>query len=90
MKIPTRGNLCQHVECFDMMNFLAINEKSRGFKCPIFRCSERCHGLVVDPVIYEVIREDTGGEVREVEYNLEGVKVYKRIRECIVISSDEE
>lgn len=32
---PGRGKNCQHLQCFDMLNFLALNRISGSWKCPI-------------------------------------------------------
>lgn len=35
LKIPVRGFKCQHLDCFDLENFLAMNCKMQVFKCPL-------------------------------------------------------
>ncbi|EGG00192.1 uncharacterized protein MELLADRAFT_112073 [Melampsora larici-populina 98AG31] len=43
IKVPVRGNGCDHLECFDLNTFLKDNQGARGrWKCPVLGCIETC------------------------------------------------
>ena len=45
-KIPARGNFWDHVQCFDLTNFITINQKNGNYKWPI--CSKRIISMYKD------------------------------------------
>jgi MIZ/SP-RING zinc finger len=34
MEIPVRSVHCYHLQCFDLRNYLGLNEKNPRWKCP--------------------------------------------------------
>jgi hypothetical protein len=46
LKIPVKGFLWEHVECFDLENFIWINTNFKRFRCPI--CNKKAVDLYVD------------------------------------------
>ncbi|CAF0997699.1 unnamed protein product [Didymodactylos carnosus] len=48
LKIPARATTCQHLQCFDLYNYIAMNEKSSKWLCPV--CSR--------PALYDQLRLD--------------------------------
>ena len=36
IKTPVRGSFCEHVQWFDLDNFIKINQNWRNFKCPVW------------------------------------------------------
>ena len=48
LKTPVRSKNCQHLQCFDLLNFLKMNEQRQTWKCP--QCSVNAHydNLIID------------------------------------------
>ena len=47
ISVAGRGKLCNHFQCFDLLNFLTMNKSlSSSWKCPI--CKRRSVELVRD------------------------------------------
>ncbi|KAF0742239.1 E3 SUMO-protein ligase PIAS3-like [Aphis craccivora] len=48
MTLPARGVECKHIQCFDAMKFLKINENMQTWKCPICRGKLRFENIEID------------------------------------------
>jgi len=35
LKYPVKGDNCKHLTCFDLQNYLVMNQKAKTFKCPV-------------------------------------------------------
>ena len=35
IKLPVRGQKCQHIQCYDADTYLLINERKPTWKCPV-------------------------------------------------------
>jgi hypothetical protein len=35
MRIPVKGQWCDHYECFDLSTYLESNSKAKAWKCPV-------------------------------------------------------
>lgn len=46
MNIPVYGKQCKHIQSFDLLRYLKMNERAKIWKCPY--CGEKCFELVVD------------------------------------------
>ena len=55
LKIPARGFKWEHMDCFDLGNFLQINIKFKQFKCPY--CNKNWNILKVNPLLLTVLRK---------------------------------
>ena len=44
--IPVRGEICQHLNCFDLSTFVTMNAQNKRWKCP--SCNKRTSFLKVD------------------------------------------
>ncbi|KAI6182762.1 hypothetical protein M3Y97_00415800 [Aphelenchoides bicaudatus] len=66
MSNPVRSRNCTHLQCFDLFNYLTMNEKRPNWKCPV--CNKPCNYdvLVLDSYFAEVI-STVGSTVNEVE-----------------------
>ncbi|XP_026819447.1 E3 SUMO-protein ligase PIAS2-like [Rhopalosiphum maidis] len=50
LKLPARGVECVHLQCFDAIHFLQINEQKLIWSCPIFQSpnlSEECENVIL-------------------------------------------
>lgn len=48
IQIPIRGKLCKHIQCFDALLYLKMNEKKSTWICPICDQKAEYHHLFVD------------------------------------------
>lgn len=59
MFMPTRGEKCKHLSCFDLMNFLKFNfvgKTDLRWKCPICRKPTFINDLVVDLYLHKILK----------------------------------
>uniref|UniRef100_A0A914XYP0 Uncharacterized protein n=1 Tax=Panagrolaimus superbus TaxID=310955 RepID=A0A914XYP0_9BILA len=88
MKIPARTKTCSHLQCFDLLNYLNMNEKRPSWKCP--QCSGNAHydNLIIDQYFVDMLKA--------VEHNVEEVELSRdgnwKILEvtCDDISDDDD
>ncbi|CAD5206612.1 unnamed protein product [Bursaphelenchus okinawaensis] len=71
MKRPARGKSCTHLQCFDLTNYIMMNEKRANWKCPVCNKQTLPSDLVLDDYFVEVI-EKIKGQSSEVELNRDG------------------
>lgn len=53
IKIPARGELCKHLDCFDLETYLASNKQHKRWRCP--SCNKRAHTLFVDSYFSKIL-----------------------------------
>eukprot|EP01127_Copromyxa_protea_P017214 TRINITY_DN5221_c0_g1_i1.p1 TRINITY_DN5221_c0_g1~~TRINITY_DN5221_c0_g1_i1.p1 ORF type:complete len:319 (+),score=36.91 TRINITY_DN5221_c0_g1_i1:498-1454(+) len=72
IKIPSRASTCNHIECFDLMSYLSMNERIRTWKCPC--CSKQAlyHHLIVDSYFIDILSKLPNGDISEVEITPDG------------------
>lgn len=46
VKTPCYGSLCQHIQSFDLINYVTHNERAKTWKCPI--CGQNATELIID------------------------------------------
>ncbi|CAH8277804.1 unnamed protein product [Arabidopsis lyrata] len=65
IKLPVKGQLCKHLQCFDFSNYVHINMRNPSWRCP--HCNQ--------PVCYPDIRLDQNMAkiLKDVEYNAAAV-----------------
>jgi hypothetical protein len=88
MNIPARTKTCSHLQCFDLLNYLNMNEKRPSWKCP--QCNTNAHfdNLIVDQYFMDLLKA--------VEQNVEEVELLRdgnwRILEvaCDTLSDDDD
>uniref|UniRef100_A0A914CHJ6 Probable NADH dehydrogenase [ubiquinone] iron-sulfur protein 7, mitochondrial n=1 Tax=Acrobeloides nanus TaxID=290746 RepID=A0A914CHJ6_9BILA len=89
IKIPARSVECEHLQCFDLTNYLMMNEKRPGWKCAI--CDKNAHfsKLIIDEY-YEKLISDVPSNTDDVELMRDGTwRVVQE--ECEMLSdSDNE
>eukprot|EP00189_Rhodosorus_marinus_P013749 CAMPEP_0184738138 /NCGR_PEP_ID=MMETSP0315-20130426/865_1 /TAXON_ID=101924 /ORGANISM="Rhodosorus marinus, Strain UTEX LB 2760" /LENGTH=787 /DNA_ID=CAMNT_0027205731 /DNA_START=484 /DNA_END=2847 /DNA_ORIENTATION=+ len=55
--VPVIGENCQHIQCFDLKNYLDYSRKSQKFECPV--CNQRTANLkdlIISPFFKEALR----------------------------------
>jgi len=53
MKLPARGELCDHLQCFDLNTYLNMNAKYKKWQCPI--CIRKCFYPTIDSYFSKMI-----------------------------------
>ena len=56
MTIPCRPSTCDHLQCFDAMLFLQMNERKPTWQCPVCDSAALYDNLLVDGYFLEVIK----------------------------------
>ncbi|ODV63875.1 SUMO ligase SIZ1, partial [Ascoidea rubescens DSM 1968] len=71
MKYPAKSINCTHVQCFDCLNFLQLQEQAQTWSCPICSTSINVDDLAIDDYVQEVIKQ-TDDEIHSVQLNQDG------------------
>lgn len=71
ISVPMRSIDCDHIQCFDGLSFLTMQERIPSWVCPV--CSKQLdpHRLAVSDYIKEIL-DSTSDEVDTVNINLDG------------------
>jgi hypothetical protein len=48
IRVPARPSTCRHIACFDLTNFLLMNERIRTWRCPVCGSEALYKNLIVD------------------------------------------
>ncbi|KAG1663722.1 E3 SUMO-protein ligase PIAS1 [Nymphon striatum] len=69
MQLPCRASTCTHIQCFDAMLFLQMNEKKATWVCPVCDQTALFDKLMIDGLFLEIVREapSTCNEVKFAE-----------------------
>lgn len=62
METPVRGKKCQHINCFDLSNFLTYAKSTKRWKCPLCKNVTYFADLYVDTFIKGIIEEFKAGK----------------------------
>ncbi|XP_042390621.1 E4 SUMO-protein ligase PIAL2-like isoform X1 [Zingiber officinale] len=57
IKIPVKGYLCKHHQCFDYDNFIEMNSRKPCWRCPCCNSSTSCIDLRVDQKMIKILQE---------------------------------
>eukprot|EP00347_Sterkiella_histriomuscorum_P009886 403339497 len=68
---PARGELCKHLDCFDLETYINMNHKAKRWKCP--SCNKRAHVLNIDPYFQKIT--DLMAKTRQFD-----PKIYEKIQ----------
>lgn len=55
MTYPSKASTCDHLQCFDAMLFIQMNEKRAQWKCPVCACTALYDNLLVDGYFLDII-----------------------------------
>ncbi|ESN94774.1 hypothetical protein HELRODRAFT_180112 [Helobdella robusta] len=70
MSIPCRSQTCDHLQCFDSITFLQMNEKKPTWFCPVCDRPAEFNKLIIDGFISEIIRDSN--DSTEIELTKDG------------------
>ncbi|CAN1178286.1 E4 SUMO-protein ligase PIAL2 [Linum perenne] len=71
IKIPVKGNLCKHLQCFDFGNYVEINSKRPSWRCPHCNQNVSYADICVDQNIVKVLKE-VGENITHVNISADG------------------
>jgi hypothetical protein len=89
IKIPSRAFDCTHLQTFDLYNYLLMNEKRPGWKCPVCDRNAIYSKLIIDKYFVEVL-QSVGNSVDEVELLRDASWVVPKANDAISLASDED
>ncbi|XP_077462633.1 E3 SUMO-protein ligase PIAS4-A isoform X2 [Stigmatopora argus] len=69
--VPCRVLTCAHLQCFDAVFFLQMNEKKPTWTCPVCDKPAPFELLTIDGLMSEILKE-TNEEIEEIEYLTDG------------------
>ncbi|KAL4154161.1 hypothetical protein QTP88_001994 [Uroleucon formosanum] len=58
MKFPARGVDCMHLQCFDALQFLQLNEQKETWKCPICKKKIKFENIVIDDYFLKMVQSE--------------------------------
>lgn len=86
---PVKGKRCQHVQCFDLINFLEYSRRSSKFDCPVCNKNTAYPAmLVISPYIEHALEKYKDSD--EVEIFQDGSMVPVERKQTGVASDDED
>lgn len=89
IKTPVKGKRCQHVQCFDLDNYLEYTRRSSKFECPVCnKPTAQPAMLVISPYITHALSEHQ--DCDEVEISADGSMVRVEPMKTGVASDDED
>ncbi|VDN05422.1 unnamed protein product [Thelazia callipaeda] len=84
---PVKAYDCSHLQCFDLLNFLKMNEKRPTWKCPVCNNIASFKKLIVDGYFKKILK-DTSVNVTEIELLSDGT--WRSVDVDQYVSDDEE
>ncbi|KAK5870088.1 hypothetical protein PBY51_024749 [Eleginops maclovinus] len=69
--VPCRVLTCAHLQCFDAVFFLQMNEKKPTWTCPVCDKPAPFELLTIDGLLAEILKE-TSEDIEEIEYLTDG------------------
>jgi len=56
IQTPARGGMCKHIQCFDALSFLKMNEQKPTWICPVCGKSSPFSNLIIDGYVDILIK----------------------------------
>ncbi|KAK3610264.1 hypothetical protein CHS0354_022327 [Potamilus streckersoni] len=70
IQIPCRASTCSHLQTFDAMTFLMMNEKKPTWICPVCDKPAPLEKLIIDGLFLEICQQET--EANEIQFTDDG------------------
>ncbi|XP_028672281.1 E3 SUMO-protein ligase PIAS4-A [Erpetoichthys calabaricus] len=70
LNVPCRALTCAHLQCFDAVFFLQMNEKKPTWTCPVCDKPAPFELLIIDGLLWEILKDTQ--DVEEIEYLSDG------------------
>ncbi|KFK43196.1 hypothetical protein AALP_AA1G092800 [Arabis alpina] len=71
IKLPVKGHVCKHLQCFDFWNYAAINKRRPSWRCPHCNQSVCYTDIRVDQNMIKIL-EEVGGNAADVVISADG------------------
>ncbi|KAG9511415.1 Alpha/beta hydrolase domain-containing protein 17C, partial [Fragariocoptes setiger] len=71
MRKPCRSNTCRHIQCFDALVYLSMNERKPSWVCPICDKPALYQDLMIDGLLTEILK-NTPEDTTEVDFYQNG------------------
>lgn len=71
LKIPIRATTCQHLQCFDLINYITLNEKSNKWTCPVCNKYAFFEDLQIDTYMQSILNSIDDQTITEIIINSE-------------------
>ncbi|XP_049850773.1 zinc finger MIZ domain-containing protein 1-like [Schistocerca gregaria] len=62
IQIPTKSVECTHIQCFDLDNYLRLNERTRSWLCPICSVYSPYENLLIDTYFQDILQSELGDD----------------------------
>jgi len=53
INVPARGEICSHLQCFDLETYITLNAKHKRWLCPF--CNKRSSYVMIDPFFLHIL-----------------------------------
>ncbi|XP_042860935.1 E3 SUMO-protein ligase PIAS2-like [Penaeus japonicus] len=58
MTLPCRASTCKHIQCFDALVYIRMNECKPTWICPVCNCPAHFSDLLIDGYFQDILRKD--------------------------------
>ncbi|RWS23058.1 E3 SUMO-protein ligase PIAS2-like protein [Leptotrombidium deliense] len=91
IQIPCRATTCAHIQCFDSLLYLQMNEKKPGWICPVCDKKAEYQNLTIDGLFTEIINQ-APSNCSEVQFHEDGswepvIPIKKEPNDTVNVSS---
>ncbi|CAF0809500.1 unnamed protein product [Rotaria sordida] len=69
LRKPVRATTCHHLQCFDLTNYIALNEKSNKWICPVCNKSALYEDLQMDSYTESILNSIKNENIAEITIN---------------------
>ncbi|KAI6233758.1 hypothetical protein M3Y99_00866500 [Aphelenchoides fujianensis] len=69
---PARSSKCGHLRCFDLKNFILLNEKRNVWKCPVCCKEAPLNTVMVDKMFVDILKKMSDRPHEDVEFFPDG------------------
>ena len=71
IQVPCRGVDCMHIQCFDAVFYLKMNERKPMWKCPVCQKPAKYGSLRVDGLFNNIVKEAPPA-AQDIEFSIDG------------------
>lgn len=66
LRTPVRATTCQHIQCFDLTNYITINEKAAKWTCPVCNKIASYDDLQIDAYTESILNSIQNEDINEI------------------------
>ncbi|CAF1629392.1 unnamed protein product [Adineta ricciae] len=71
LKKPVRATTCQHLQCYDLTNYISLNEKSNKWMCPVCNKPALYEDLQIDCYMDSILQSIQNHDISEISIDSE-------------------